>query len=146
MGEAFDRLFPEYLVMGMTPEQYWDGENGLKKAYRTAYRTRMRNEERIRDQAAWLHGVYIRDALMSVALLVNGFVPKGAKPTEYPNKPRLETYEEEERAAKKATAQKKREEKQMQLAMAMFQSMAADFNKGFERRQKEKERAGAIAT
>ena len=72
-------MFPHYLAMGMSPEEYWDGESSLKPAYRKAFRIRMENEERIADRNAWLLGLYVRDALQSVAMLVNGFVPKGVE-------------------------------------------------------------------
>lgn len=136
-GDVFDRVFPDYLLMGMTPEQYWDGESELKKFYRKAYRQRMETEERIRDQQAWLTGIYIREALQSVAILVNGFVPKGAHAGDYPKLPKLEQAERE----KKEANRKKREDNQTQLAMAMFQSLAASFNKGFNRRQEQKKNA-----
>jgi len=133
MGEAFDRVFPDYLIMGMTPEQFWDGESWLKKHYRAAYRQRVRNEERIRDQQAWLMGIYVRDALQSVAMLVNGFVPKGASPMPYPETPMLEKAEKEKAQADK----KKQEELQMQRAMAMFQAMTSGFNRSIEKKQAE---------
>ena len=136
-GEIFDRIFPEYLVMGMTPEQFWDGESWLKKSYRDAYRIRMRNEERVRDIEAWLQGAYIREALASVPLLVNGFVPRGAKTLDYPKQPRIIQQEEEKKAADK----KKKQEHQMQLAMAMFQSMISEFNRGFEKKNGDKTKA-----
>lgn len=125
--------------MGMTPEQYWDGESWLKKAYRKAYRLRIENEERIQDRNAWLQGIYIRDALQSVSILVNGFVPKGTKPLDYPDKPLLEAQEEK----KKAEAQKQREDNQMQLQMALFQAFAEQFNKKFDEKKDSK---GATAT
>lgn len=125
--------------MGMTPEQYWDGESWLKKAYREAYRLRIENEERLQDRNAWLQGIYIRDALQSVSLLVNGFVPKGTKPVDYPGKPILEAQEEK----KKAETQKQKEENQMKLQMALFQAFAEQFNKRFDEK---KEDAGAVAT
>ena len=133
IGEAFDRVFPDYLIMGMTPEQFWDGESWLKKSYRKAYRQRVRNEERIRDQQAWLTGIYIRDALQSIAVLVNGFVPKGASTVPYPEVPRLEKAEKE----KAEMDRKKKEELQTQRAMAMFHAMISEFNRGFEKKQKE---------
>lgn len=141
-GEVFDRIFPEYLVMGMTPEQFWDGESWLKKSFREAYRIRMRNEERVRDQTAWLQGIYFRDALQSVAILVNGFVPRGAKAIDYPPKPRLEKAEEE----KKEITRKEKEEQQTQLAMAMFQAMTANINRNIEKKKKKEEEQKAIAT
>ena len=136
-GDIFDRVFPEYLVMGMTPEQFWDGESWLKKAYRKAYEIRVRTAERERDISAWQQGMYIREALQSVYLLINGFVPKGAKAMEYPKQP-LSIQAEEE---KKEADRKKKQENQMQLAMAMFQSMTAHFNRGFEKRQQAKDEA-----
>lgn len=134
IGDAFDRVFPDYLVMGMTPEQFWDGESWLKKSFRKAYRQRIRNEERIRDQQAWLTGIYIRDAIQSVAILVNGFVPKGASPIDYPQVPRLEKAEQERAEADK----KKMEELQAQRAMAMFHAMISGFNRNFEKKQEER--------
>lgn len=127
-GEVFDEMFPHYLVMGMTPEQYWDGENWLKKAFRKAYQIRMENEERITDRNMWMMGLYVRDALHSVLLLVNGFVPKGAEVGKYPEKPRLEEAEAQRREENK----KKKEEEQQRLAMAMLQAQFARFNKRFE--------------
>lgn len=124
-------MFPHYLAMGMSPEEYWDGESSLKPAYRKAFRIRMENEERIADRNAWLLGLYVRDALQSVAMLVNGFVPKGAEVGKYPEKPMLEKAEDE----KKQEVQKQKEEDQMKVAMAMFQAMANKFNRNFEKRQ-----------
>ena len=121
--------------MGMTPEEYWDGESWLKKAYRKAYRIRIENEERIADRNAWLQGIYIRDALQSITLLVNGFIPKGSKPIEYPGKPMIETQEEKQNAE----AKRKNEENQMQMQMALFQAFAEQFNKHFEIRQEQNE-------
>jgi len=127
--------------MGMTPEQFWDGESWLKKSYRQAYKIRMENEERVADRNSWLQGIYIREALASVPLLVNGFVPKGAKPQEYPKRPRLE----EVREAQTREAKKKKEENQMQLQLALFQAMAERFNKNFRKRQ-EQEKQNAVKT
>ena len=124
-------MFPHYLAMGMSPEEYWDGESSLKPAYRKAFRIRMENDERIADRNAWLLGLYVRDALQSVAMLVNGFVPKGVEVGKYPEKPMLEKAEDE----KKQEVQKQKEEDQMKVAMAMFQAMANKFNRNFEKRQ-----------
>ena len=102
----------------------------------------MENQERIADRDAWLLGIYIRDALQSVGLLVNGFVPKGTKPQEYPKRPMLEKVQEE----KTAEARRKKEENQMQLQMALFQAMAEKFNKNFQKRQEQEQKQQAITT
>ena len=127
-GDIFDELFPHYLVMGMTPEEYWDGESSLKPAFRKAYKIRNENARRIEDQNNWYLGIYIRKALQSSLLLVNGFVPKGAHPEDYPEKPF--TIQEEEK--RQEEAKKKNEEQQMMLAMAMLQAKFEQFNRRFE--------------
>ena len=130
-ADILDEAFPHYLAMGMTAEEYWDGEYGLKRAFRKAFRIRLENEERIADRNMWLMGAYIRDAMQSMYVMVNGFVPKGVRATPYPDKPRLETYAE----VQKAEAKKKAEENKQKMAMAMFHAMAERFNKNFKRRQ-----------
>lgn len=132
-GDTFDELYPHYLLMGMTPEQYWDGEYGMKKAFRKAYELRMENEQRIADRNNWNMGQYIMCVLHAVPLLVGGF---NVKPTtqlpDYPDKPFYERLE----AEKKEEVRKKHEEDQMMLAMAMFQSLVNQKNKRFEDKNK----------
>lgn len=137
-GDIFDELFPHYLLFGMTPEQYWDGESWLKPAYRKAYGYRIENERRLRDQDNWYLGQYLIRVFQSGCVLVPGVNTKtGAQFEPYPDKPFLQTAEE----MKKEEARKKHEEDQQQLAMAMFQSMTAKINKNIERRL-EREKAG----
>ena len=138
-GDIFDEAFPHYLAMGMTAEEYWDGESWLKKAYLKAYRIRMEREERIADRNAWLQGRYIREALHSVPQFVAGFM-KGLHLGDYPEKPYLEQAEEK----KKLETQKKTQEDRAQLSMAMFQAQIAKFNKRFlaEQKKKKEEQSG----
>ena len=139
-GDMLDELFPHYLLMGMTPEQYWDGEYGLKIAYRKAYRMRIENEQRIADRNNWYMGQYIIAAIQAVPLIVPGVnMKKGASLPEYPDKPFFERYEEQ----KKAEVRKQKEEDQSKLAMAMFQSLAAKFNKNIEKRLERQAKEGS---
>ena len=132
-GEIFDELFPHYLLMGMTPEQYWDGESTLKRAYRKAYMMRIENEQYMADRNNWHMGQYLTRALQCVPLLVGGLnVKPSTQLPEYPEKPFLEQAKE----LKKEEARKKKEEDQTKLAMAMMQQMFTKFNKNFEERQK----------
>ena len=132
-GDIFDELFPHYLLMGMTPEQYWDGEGSLKKAFRKAYKMRMENEQRLADLNNWYMGQYIISVLQCVPLLVGGLnVKPSTKLPEYPSKPFLEQYE----AQKKEEDQRKQQEDQMKLAMAMFQQGIMKFNKRMEQKPK----------
>ena len=138
-GDIFDEFFPYYLAMGMTYEQYWYGETGLRKAYREAYRIRMEQAQRITDVNNWYMGQYIMSALMAVPLLVNGFVPKGAETRQYPDKPFLEKAEEE----KKTEARRKKEEDQSKTAMALFQAFTIRINKNIEKRLEREKLSGA---
>ena len=132
-GDTFDEAFPHYLVMGMTAEQYWDGESSLKIAYRKAYRMRIENERRLADQNGWYMGQYIMQAIAAVPLFVAGFNTKGAHIPDYPDKPFLEKAEEEKREKEN----QKKQEDQSKLAMAMFQSMVAKLNRNIEKRLQE---------
>lgn len=137
-GDIFDELFPHYLMMGMTPEQYWDGEGWLKPAYRKAYKMRIETEQKLADQNNWYMGQYLIHVLQAVPLLVGGLnVKKGAQLPEYPKKPLLEQYEEQ----KREEASRKQKEDQMVLAMAMFQAGIEKFNRNFMKRREEEQKA-----
>ena len=138
-GDIFDELFPHYLLMGMTPEQYWDGESGLKRAFRKAYELKVEHEQRAADRNNWFMGWYMIRVLQAVPLLVGGLnVKSSTKLPEYPEKPFLEEIE----IRQKEESRKKHEEDQAKLAMAMFQAMATRFNKNFETRNG----GGAVGT
>lgn len=132
-GDIFDELFPHYLLMGMTPEQYWDGESSLKPAFRKAYQMRMENEQRMADRNNWYMGQYLISVLQSVPLLVGGLnVKPTTKLPEYPEKPFFEKFD----AQRKEEDRKKYEEDQMKLALAMFQSAVLEKNKQLEKKPK----------
>lgn len=130
-GDIFDELFPHYLLMGMTPEQYWDGESSLKKAYRKAYQLRMDIEQKIADRNNWYLGQYVIAVLQSVPLLVGGLnVKPSTQLPQYPKEPFLYTME----AEKKKEVRQKQEKDQMMLAMAMFQSGIEKMNRNIRKR------------
>ena len=79
-------MFPAYLAMGMTYEQFWDGDPDLVKAYRTADRIRRRR----RNEELWLEGIYMVEALSST---VGNMFAKGAQ-HKYPEEPFPITQEE----------------------------------------------------
>ncbi len=77
--EKFNELFPYYLSIGMTEEQYWDKDNQLVIAYRKADELRMTRT----NQELWLQGAYFYDALCRVSPILHAFAKKGTKPTPY---------------------------------------------------------------
>lgn len=126
--------------MGMTSEEFWDGDSWLVIDFRKAYQMRKEQEYRERDELAWRTGSYVRNALQSVYLLVNGFVPKGVQAEPYPEKPNFIIEEErkkEEAKQKKEERKKQEEEQQMRVAMAYFQAAVSKFNKNFEKKKLE---------
>jgi len=136
-GDIFDQLFPQFLVMGMSPEEYWDGESSLKAAYKKAYEIRMETEQRLADRNNWYMAQYIINVLQCVPLLVGGLnVKSTTKLPQFPDKPYFEKFE----AQKKEEARKKQEQDQMMLAMAFFHAGVEKFNRNIEARL-EKEKA-----
>lgn len=53
------------MVMGMTYEQFWDGDVSAHKMYRRAYKKRIENEIDMQNRYAWISGKYILEAIAS---------------------------------------------------------------------------------
>jgi hypothetical protein len=120
--EKFYELFPYYLAIGMTAEQYWDGDSALVKYYRKA--EELRNEKR--NQELWLQGMYIYEAICDVAPILHAFAKKGTKVTPYSSKPYPITAKQIKRDE---------EEKQRELVKKgkrFMEAMTASINKKFE--------------
>jgi hypothetical protein len=120
--QKFYELFPYYLAIGMTPEQYWDGDCALVKYYRKA--EELRNEKR--NQELWLQGMYIYEAICDVAPILHAFAKKGTKPTPYSKEPYPLNAKQSEQ---------KEEEKQRMLSekgKRFMEAMATSINKKFE--------------
>ena len=50
--ELFDMVFPSYLVMGMTYDEFYKKDHTLAKAYRQAYKMKRENE----NERLWMMG------------------------------------------------------------------------------------------
>ena len=114
--ERFYEMFPYYLSIGMTPEQYWEGDCTLTKYYRKA--EELRNEKR--NQELWLQGMYVYEAIADVSPVLHAFAKKGAKPLPYPSKP----YAISEKQIKQEREEKERKiaEKGKRFMTALMQS------------------------
>lgn len=130
ISKIFHAAFPNYMVMGMSAEEFWDGEPWLAKAYRKAYRIRLENEEKIADRNAWRIGQYIRFALVSIPITVNGFAPKGHHLQSYPEKPMTMAAEEQ----KKEEVKKKQEANKQEMAQALFHAFTEKMNRNIRKR------------
>ena len=81
--EKFNELFPHYLAIGMSEEQYWDKDSQLVVAFRKAEELRMNRK----NQEMWLQGAYFYDALCRASPILHAFAKKGAKPAPYSSEP-----------------------------------------------------------
>ena len=123
--------------MGMSYDDYWDGEVGMKTAVRQAHILRLEQELRIADRTNWYMGQYVMSALQATPLLVGGFYKRGTHIPDYPNKPFIVQQDE----LKDEEDRKKKEEDQTKIAMAMFQAGIEKFNRNIQKRQEAEARA-----
>lgn len=114
--------FPYYLSIGMTPEQYWDGDPMLAKYYRKGdeLRKKRRNEE------LWLQGMYIYEALCDVAPVLHAFAKRGTKPVPYPDHPYALTVNDREEE------RKLKEKREREKARRYMEAKMAAINKRFK--------------
>ena len=81
--ERFNEQFPYYLSIGMSPEQYWDGDPELAKYYRRADEIKLERQ----NQTLWLQGMYFYEAICDASPILQSFAKKGTKPHPYVDKP-----------------------------------------------------------
>ena len=138
-GDTFDELLPHYMARGMSYQDYWDGESGMKRAVRKAFEIRLENEQKLADRQNWYMGQYMIMVLQCVLLLVGGLnVKPSTRLPEYPDKPFFDKFE----AMKKQEADRKSQEDQTRLAMALFQEGIEKFNRNFMKKQEQEKAAG----
>ena len=119
--EQFYEVFPYYLAIGMTYEQFWDGDPMLVKYYREA--EEIRNEKK--NQELWLQGMYIYEALADISPVLHAFAKKGTKPQPYTETPYAITKKQRERI--KAEKEKQMFEKGKRFMEALTQQTNAKF-------------------
>lgn len=104
-GELISRVCPDYLAMGMTLDEYWNGDPSNLEYVRKAHLLR-------RKQAnfdAWLNGHYVYIALQCVSPMFRDWL-RDHHPEKYPNEPidiypkQVEKTDEEKLADKKELA------------------------------------------
>lgn len=102
LAEIFNMLFPRYLAMGMTYDEYWNKSPSLVRAYRKAWQ--MKREQK--NYEMWMQGMYIYNALLCVApVMRTSFGGGKVEPGKYPDRP----YPMSEKEAQEREAEKDRE-------------------------------------
>ena len=119
--ERFYEMFPYYLSIGMTYEQYWNGDCTLVKYYRKA--EELRNEKR--NQELWLQGMYVYEAICDASPILHAFAKKGSKPHPYPSKP----YAISEKQVREEREEKER--KLIEKGKKFMEAMMVSNNKRF---------------
>lgn len=100
-SDTFKQLCPYYMSIGMSYDDFWNGDVSMVEAYRTADELRLKQ----RNYELWLQGMYMYEALCDASPLFR-FSMKGGtvKPEPYVKEPYpitpAEAREHEERAAK----------------------------------------------
>lgn len=75
--EQFKKCFPFYLSIGMTYEQFWEGDCTLPIFYRKAFEMKQKSDNEMNNFNAWLQGKYFAEAIAACF----------SKDSEYPEKP-----------------------------------------------------------
>ena len=105
-ADIFEQLCPYYMSIGMSYDDFWNGDVAMVKAYRVAYELK----EKRRNQELWLQGMYFYEALCDASPLFRFSMKKGMiKPEPYVKEPYpITAAEVREREAREA---KQREER-----------------------------------
>lgn len=118
--EIFDEVFPYYMAIGMSYDEFWNDLPIKAKYYREADKIK---QERMNEQL-WLNGIYTLKALETT--LGNMFGKKGTK-LEYPNEPLPITEQAIERQREE---QQLREQEELKIK---FMNIAHGINKNLKK-------------
>ena len=117
--EVFAMACPVYLSYGMTYEQFWDGDVSAHKAYREAFKIRMRE----RNTFMHLQAAYFYEAMCDAASLFRGMKP--SKPQPFRKEP-YDIFEDD---------RKRREAEEARERYERIKAKVAAFAKAFNEKQ-----------
>lgn len=117
--EIFEERCPVYMAMGMTYDEYWNGNPEMARFVRQTHKLR---KETVNEQL-WLQGIYVMRALQAVWPMFNALAGPDAEGRTYPEKPIPLTEEQ-------AKQDEKDKEKQSMLELqAYLEGIIASQNK-----------------
>jgi hypothetical protein len=123
-SDKFEEMCAYYMSIGMTYDEYWNGDNLLPRYYRQMDELR---KERM-NYESWLQGVYIYEALINAAPVLNALSAR-KKPFPYRDTPIPITQAEDKRL------KEQEKEKLMKNGVEAMRIMMADFNKRFNEKK-----------
>lgn len=132
--DSFYEVLPFYLSIGMTWDEYWNGDPYIAKAYRQAFVEKRKRQRDYDNFHAWLQGMYIYEAVADVAPVLHAFAKKGTKIRPYSKQPYELQYEDNGNKAEKRdkafkAREKKKEKREMLNLMAKIQNQVSAINK-----------------
>lgn len=122
MSDVFWEAYPYYIAMGMSEDEYWNGDAQACVAYRKAQEQRLK----MQDLYAWRQGAYIYNALCAVAPYFNSIKPQS------PEKYTDPFSKIENRSEISTDGQAKKE---TNAGLAYMKNFADSFNKQFKEKQ-----------
>lgn len=125
LTDVFVKLCPQYMAMGMSYDEFWNGPTILVKYYREAFEIKKRNEE----WGRWRAGAYFYDALLRVSPILRAFGKGKVEPGKYPEEPWPLT-------------QKEADERQAAIEKKQYESYIANMRANSDR---EKQRRAELA-
>lgn len=112
-SKVFEDVFPYYMAMGMSYEQFWNDNPKLAYYYRKAHEIKLQQS----NEQMWLQGMYMAYAINST--VGNMFKKKSQKPNEYPSEPLPITQEQIEEKKRKEAIRKQEEIKARFMKLAL---------------------------
>ena len=115
--QRFEAVVPYYMSLGMTPDEFWQGDPQLAKWYRESYRIRRDRK----NQEMWIQGMYIYEALCDASPLFRFSTKRAIKPVPYPKEPYQFSYgdkkEDQEKSDKRLMEKGKQRMENFMLAV-----------------------------
>ena len=96
--EQFEEVFPYYLSLGMTYEEFWEGDISLPKFYREAEKLRVKRACEDDNFQCWLQGLYVYEAVSCA--IGNALRKENTPQIKYLDKP-LEIFKDEKQKSRK---------------------------------------------
>lgn len=81
-GKQFEDLCGYYMALGMSYQDYWDGDNQMPRFYRDKFKA----DTEIVNYRLWLLGLYVYEAVLDTAPAMNPLM-KDHKPVLYRSSP-----------------------------------------------------------
>lgn len=83
LNEFFRAMFPKYMALGMTYDEFWEGPAWLVRSYREAAELKRAQ----RNWEMWMQAAYIYDTLLRVSPVFRPFGKGEVKPADFMEAP-----------------------------------------------------------